>query len=356
MREHWIAGVKPLAQFMEDGSFLMPEIPALLRALPAMGAPAAFDYDYLLSLSGMAVRLVWQQGWAEYRDTPNQGVFYGKNVVELALDRVGAGYTVRRFDNGAAEEVRRLLDSGRPVLMQGGAQAYAALLGYRGNDFYGVSTFADASQRIAPHAYNRIDCEKAERYIAIDGCAFRPLDRTLLTEVLQTAVSLARVTRSPELGDTALGISAFDAVAELMVWDEGFAGLTPGTPSAGPFSFPYERPDGYYRTDGAGTLEQRFWAGYCDFLCMLNGYENFARFLEKYAPLVPAWERALRAAAENYRAAGVSSGALWEYVKPDGSDLSKFLDRDVRYAFAAHMLRAKIYTIRAAECLEGILR
>lgn len=89
---------------------------------------------------------------------------------------------------------------------------------------------------------------------------------------------------------------------------------------------------------------------------MLNGYENFARFLEKYAPLVPAWERALRAAAENYRAAGVSSGALWEYVKPDGSDLSKFLDRDVRYAFAAHMLRAKIYTIRAAECLEGILR
>ena len=107
MREHWIAGVKPLAQFMEDGSFLMPEIPALLRALQAMGAPAAFDYDYLLSLSGMAVRLVWQQGWAEYRDTPNQGVFYGKNVVELALDRVGAGYTVRRFDNGAAEEVRR---------------------------------------------------------------------------------------------------------------------------------------------------------------------------------------------------------------------------------------------------------
>lgn len=46
-----------------------------------------------------------------------------------------------------------------------------------------------------------------------------------MTEVLQTAVSLARVTRSPELGDTALGISAFDAVAELMVWDEGFAVL-----------------------------------------------------------------------------------------------------------------------------------
>lgn len=91
-------------------------------------------------------------------------------------------------------------------------------------------------------------------------------------------------------------------------------------------------PTGITGTDGAGTLEQRFWAGYCDFLCMLNGYENFARFLEKYAPLVPAWERALRAAAENYRAAGVSSGALWEYVKPDGSDLSKFLDRDVRYA------------------------
>lgn len=104
--------------------------------------------------------------------------------------------------------------------------------------FTAFPPLADASQRIAPHAYNRIDCEKAERYIAIDGCAFRPLDRTLLTEVLQTAVSLARVTRSPELGDTALGISAFDAVAELMVWDEGFAGLTPGTPVRRPLLFP----------------------------------------------------------------------------------------------------------------------
>ena len=52
-----------------------------------------------------------------------------------------AGRPACRFDNGAAEEAHRLLDSGRPVLMQGGAQAYAALLGYRGNDFYCVSTF-----------------------------------------------------------------------------------------------------------------------------------------------------------------------------------------------------------------------
>ena len=28
-----MGGVRPLAQFMEDGSFLMPEVPAVLRAL-----------------------------------------------------------------------------------------------------------------------------------------------------------------------------------------------------------------------------------------------------------------------------------------------------------------------------------
>lgn len=41
-----------------------------------------------------------------------------------------------------AEEARRLLDSGRPVLMRGAARRpMLALLGYRENDFYGVSTF-----------------------------------------------------------------------------------------------------------------------------------------------------------------------------------------------------------------------
>lgn len=57
MEEKFIENVKPLQQFMEDGSFLMPEVPAVFRALQALGAPDYVDYDYLLSLSGIAVRL-----------------------------------------------------------------------------------------------------------------------------------------------------------------------------------------------------------------------------------------------------------------------------------------------------------
>ena len=77
----------------------MPEIPAVLRAIQALNAPECMDYDYLLSVSGMAVRLAWQQGWAEYADLPNQGVFYnedGKGIVETALDRIGVKYTVKK--------------------------------------------------------------------------------------------------------------------------------------------------------------------------------------------------------------------------------------------------------------------
>lgn len=54
MESKFIEGVKPLQQFMDDGSFLMPEIPAVLRAAQALHFPAYVDYDYLLSVSGMA--------------------------------------------------------------------------------------------------------------------------------------------------------------------------------------------------------------------------------------------------------------------------------------------------------------
>ena len=84
-----MGGVRPLAQFMEDGSFLMPEVPAVLRALQAMGAPEWLDYDYAMSVSGAALRLTWQMGWAGYEDLPNQAeVFFNgrpHGVIETAL-------------------------------------------------------------------------------------------------------------------------------------------------------------------------------------------------------------------------------------------------------------------------------
>ncbi len=363
MSEKFIPGIHPLQQFMEDGSFLMPEIPAVYRAAQALNAPEAFDYDYLLSLSGMAVRLAWQPGWAEYAQLPNQGVFYnqdGRDIVEIALERMGARYVRKALaDVGletAKEEIQASIDRGVPVLIQEPC-VYATVLGYRGNTLYGVSTLAEADKRLAPYGYNAFDTWEAETksYLLIQSFTPRLMDESLLREVLQTAVHQARTAHLACLGGAALGVSAFDALAEMLVWDEGFAPLTPGSRYEGELSFPYRRPDGYYRTDGARTLDQRFWAGYCDFLCMLNGYENFARFLTRYASLRPGWSGPLQEAADDYLHACESSGALWRYVTPDAGGVARFKEKEVRYAFAAHMLRAKIFTLRAVELLEHCL-
>ncbi len=363
MIEKFIPGIRILQQFMEDGSFLMPEIPAVYRALQALNSPTEFDYDYLMSISGMAVRLAWQPGWAGYEQLPNQGVFYpqdGRDIVEIALERAGAKYVRKALaDVGlerAKQEIRSSIDHGVPVLIQEPC-VYATVLGYHGDTLYGVSTLADPNQRLGPYCYHAFDTWTSETksYLLIESFTPRFMNEELLREVLQTAVYQARTPRLSWLGSAALGLSAFDALAEMLVWDEGFAPLKPGCRYEGELSFPYRRPDGYYRTDGARTLDQRFWSGYCDFLCMLNGYENFSRFLKRYANLQPTWTEPLLQAADDYLHASEFSGALWQHVTPDDRGVARFKDPDVRYTFAAHMLRAKIYTLRAVELLEHCL-
>jgi hypothetical protein len=363
MPERFIEGVRPLQQFMDDGSFLMPEIPAVFRLLQAMNAPDYVDYDYLLSLSGMAVRLAWQQGWAEYEGLPNQAIFYNqgnKSVVEIALERAGCKYTLKKVAEVGIEtartDIKASIEKGVPVLMNGGPHVNTAILGFIDDELFGVSTFADQNKRIPPHNYNKVDDweSQMEYYILIDEYKPKAMDSVLFRDTLKTAVYLARTTRLDRLGDTALGLSSFDALAEMLVWDEGFEPLEPGKQYDGKILFPYERPEGYYRTDGAGTLAKRFWAGYCDFLCRRNGYENFTRFLEKYAALLPDHGGRIKEAARYYRRACDYSGELWKYVTPNDEGVAKFKEKDVRYAFAAHMLRAKIYTVKAVEILEKV--
>lgn len=362
MSEKIIGGIKSLAQFMEDGSFLMPEVPAVYRAIQALQVPDYMDYDYLLSVSGMAVRLAWKPGWNAHEGLPNQAIFYNeddKSIIEIALDRIGVEYThIKNTDaNTALRDIRQSIDKGIPVIMETTLCVCATILGYRNNDLYGVSVFADQKEAQEPYGYNCFPNwqKEMESYYIIHQFTPKPMDCTSLKEVLQTAVYLARTTAKKQCGNAALGISSFDAVAEMMVWDESFEPLEPGKTYDGELSFPYEREEGYYCTDGARTLEQRFWDGYCDFLCMLNGYENFSRFLQKYAHMVPAWQEPLTRAAAYYQHAATYSGALWEYVTPDSAGVAKFKNKDVRYAFAAHMLRAKIYTVKAIEIIEDLL-
>jgi len=364
MSEKFVEGVKPLQQFMDDGSFLMLDISAIFRAMQALRAPEYVDYDYLLSVSGMAVRLAWQQGWAGFTGLPNKSVFYsadGKDVIDVAFGCVGVTSTRKKVSDvgikTAEADIKTSIDKGAPVVVFGVSPALTTILGYRDSELYGVSTWLDPSKRIAPHQYNRIDDWKniINEYILINDYKPKAMDRVLFTDTLKRAVYLARTTRLDCLRDTALGISAFDAVAEMMVWDESFEPLEPGKQYEGEIVFPYDRPEEYYRRDGARTLDDRFWSGYCDFLCMLNGYGNFARFLDKYADLLPERNGHVKEAVKYYCRACDYSGELWKYVTPDAAGVAKFKEKDVRYVFAAHMVRAKIYTIKAVEILERLI-
>ena len=369
--EKFIANVKPLQESMDGDYYLLRDIPEVFRALQAMGAPEYIDYDYLLSVSGMAVKLAWQPGWAGREGLSNQADFLNEDsnaTLKRVLDLAGARYTIKTVAEtgieAAKNDIMSSIDRGVPVLLREESCSWFTVLGYSDDELYGVSIFTDKKKRLPPHGYNKLEDwrDKLEAYLLIDAFEPRAMDAALLLDTLKTAVRLARTTRVDRHGDTALGTASFDAVAEMMVWDEGFEPLDnhknpkKNKRYEGELSFPYERPEGYYRTDGARTLCERFYTGYCDFLCMLNGYCSFARFLDKYASLLPAHSKRLREAAGYYSRACDYADELWKYVTNDGKGVAKFKNKDVRYAFAAHMLRAKIYTIKAVEILEEVIR
>ena len=382
MSKKIIKDVKHLQQFMDDGSMLLPDMPTVYRLMQVLGAPSWVNYDYIMSISDAAVRLSWQQGWAAYDEEPNQGSSFinGDQLIEYkrAFSRLGISYSThfikgkKSIDDAsntsdiiwntpqeAKIDIVNSLNNGIPVIIN---EPYVAtlVLGYedKGSILYGISTFAPSEGKISSNNYNKIiDWENEIRgYFLVNKFTQRLMDKELLTDTLKTAIQLARTARVEKLGDTALGISAFDALAEQLVWDESFEVLEPGQRYQGEINWPYDRPEGYYREDGARTLEDRFWAGYCDFLCMLNGYGNFANFLKDQAEglIVPEWSEQLKKAAEHYDIACSYSGQLWDYVTPNDEGVAKFRNKDVRYAFAAHMLRAKIYTIKAVEILEKL--
>ncbi len=358
--ESYIADVKCLQQFMEDGSFLMPEIPAALRALQALGAPDYMDYDFLMSITGMAVRLAWQPGWAAYQVLPNQAVFpdgTGFDYALRALDGAGAKYIVKSLTDTvlARKEIQAAIDKGKPVLLDE-PFVCSTVLGYKENVLYGVSTFAPPEERTQPYQYNPLNswCEQTKRYVLIERLLPQPVDRQLLAQTIKRAITMARTSECQQHPGAAMGLSAFDALAEMLVWDESFQIFNDDLSYTGEIPWPYHRPEGYWREDGAHSLADRFWAGYCDFLCMLNGYENMSRFLNKYADIVPEWRERVLSAAGYYQKACDYSGELWKYVTPDEEGVRKFRLPEVRYTFAAHMLRAKMYTLKAVEELEKI--
>lgn len=169
----------------------MPEIPAALRALQALGAPDYMDYDFLMSITGMAVRLAWQPGWAAYQGLPNQAVFpdgTGFDYALRAVDGAGAKYIVKSLTDTvlARKEIQAAIDKGKPVLLDE-PFVCSTVLGYKENVLYGVSTFAPPEERTQPYQYTPLNnwCEQTKRYVLIERLLPQPVDRQLLAQTIK---------------------------------------------------------------------------------------------------------------------------------------------------------------------------
>lgn len=379
-----ITGVKQVRQFMDDGSMLAVSAGAMFRLLQSMGAPGYMDYDFIVSTSGAGARLTWQPGWAGWDEEPNQstrlvngdrlheirrglaaaGIAYEACLLEDKRAWWEGGYTgdVTWVDVEKAEEdIRRSIDEGAPVLAMGvfGPPEASPLTGYSadGSQLYGVTQAVQGNEVDPETGYAHAGDWRGNlcAYFRVREFTPRAIDKQLIKETIANMVYLARLGRVDKLGDTALGLAAFDALAEHLVWDEGFEGLPVNGEYEGKLSWQADMPDGYYRTDGARCLSPRFWAGYCDFLCMLNGFDNVSRFLRRAKDVVPEWSDAIERAANYYFFSSEFSGDLWNYVTPDDAGVAKFGERDTRAIFGASMIKARQFAEKAVVILEGLL-
>jgi hypothetical protein len=377
-----ITGIKEIHQFMKDeGNFLLPFAPAFLRLLQSLNAPNYMNYDFVMCVSGASTRLSWQQGWAAYEGEPNQSELFvnGDRLTEYrkGFEGVGIDYTIflnvakrewwkdnYRGDvtwvNGdrAKVDIIASIDQAIPVLAHGIDSPTCLIMGYEndGEKLDILHLFIPDEKKVGETKY-MISSENWQdqitMYCIINSFTPRIINKQLLVEIMENVIYLAKL---ENYGSTALGINAIQTLAEHLVWDEGFEKLEPKEKYEGELSWHYERPKSYYREDGARNLHERFWAGYCDFLCMLNGFNALWQFMNKYKDIVPEWIEDLQEASVCARRVCDYTGELWQYVSADELGLLKFKTKDVRSIFAAHMLRAKIYTKRIIEIFERLLK
>lgn len=388
MSDKMIGGIKKIHQFMEgEGNFLLPFAPAYLRLLQALNAPAYMDYNFVLCVSGAAVRVSWLQGWAEYKDEPNQSELFvnGDRLTEYRKGFQGAGLEAEFYlseskrswwsgnysgnvtwtdSKKAKADITASIDKGIPVLAHGVAgEPTCLIIGYKndGARLCLISIFTPDDKKIGESDCRLSDenwTDEITLYCIVTKFTPRHVDKAMLREIMETVIYLARI-QKPEIEipgrHVSLGLEAILSAAEHLVWDEGFEALEPGKKYEGELSWPYARPTGFWRDDGARSLSSRFWAGYCDFLCMLNGFVALEHFLSRYKEIVPEWSAELEEAARCACCIADYTGELWKYVTPDEEGLKKFKTADIRSIFAAHMLRVRIYYTRITEIFDRLL-
>ena len=379
MKTDALLPVKEIRMFMpgeENGAFLLPYAPAYLRLLQSLGAPGHMNYSFVMAVSGAATRVAWLPGWTD-------GAFHrelyinGDRLVEFRRGFKGAGVEAEFCLNEAQREwwakdfsgevtwvtpekaradIVASLNKGVPVLALLKHSAACLIIGHEGNGnrLNFIFAFSKEEDKMGESRYELTPenwADEIKMYCLVKSFEPRAVDKALLREVMQTAVALAR---AGNVGDCAVGLNAQQMLAEHLVWDEGFAQLDLA-PFDGALSWPYERPEGYWREENARSLGARFWGGYCDFLCMQNGFGNLGMFLEAHKDVVPEWSGAFQEAARCAERNAYFTGALWQHVQGNDEGMLKFKTEDIRSIFAGHMLRSKIYHLRMVEIFERLL-
>ena len=382
-----IGGIKECHQFMgEEGNFLLPYAPVFLRLLESMNAPEYMDYSFVMSISGATTRLSWLEGWAQYKDEPNQSELFinGDRLIEVRKGFEGAGVDAKVYLNEAKKDwwkdnysgdvtwvngdkaktdIIASIDKGIPVLAHGIKSPTCLIIGYENNGekLHILHNYISDEEKKGETKYTTSNNNWQNDftfYCIVNSFNPRKVDRKLLSEIMENVIYLAK---SEKYQNASVGLKSYESLAEHLVWDKGFEPLTFGEENksddyTGELSWQYERPDGYYREDGARNLGDRFWAGYCDYLCMLNGFGNLHYFLMANKDVVPEWSDDIVNAADDAMRIADYTGELWKYVTPDDDGVRKFKEADTRSIFAAHMIRSKIHHQRIVETFEKILK
>lgn len=273
MERKLIDGVKHLKQFMDDGSMLLPDIPVAFRLLQTMNAPNYMDYDYLLSISGAAVRLSWQPGFAAYEGEPNQSELFasGDRLSELRnlFNSTGLDVVIHLIkekksfwkenysepvtwtsQSKAKKIILNSINEDKPIMIWGPMKSML-VTGYENNGeiLYGVGTMHEDMEVLEETNYVKVDNWEQDLKAVYEVISFEPIkpNKEVLYNTLKTAVTLARTQSQKELGNTALGLSALESVAEHMVWDESFEPLEIDKKYEGKITWPNLLCNGYYR-------------------------------------------------------------------------------------------------------------
>ncbi len=343
-----------------DGRYYFTPFPGCLRSCLAF-LGEAYTYEYLLGVSGMAFRLLWNSGrWdlgnvgdlsmgsTEPHRRAFQAVGYGHEILRnegypFEHDDEGVGFLGRpgrhdEFREGIAESVGH---RSHPVIAWGvlGPPECCIVTGYDagGDVLIGWSYFQDFSEfstevEFEASGYFRKGdwFEDTVGLVLIGGKEDRPPPREIYCNALKWALE---VMRTPMVGARHNGLAAYSAWAEALQRDEDFP--------QGDMEFLRERKGVHY-----------------DAMAMVAERGEAAKFVRQVAAYEPTMKVELLEAARCLQQAHDTMARWWEVIGgmcDEETQVRKLADPQVRRQFVPIVLHARDKDAQAAERIERAL-